>query len=92
LPLLTQSISLTSNHRPTADGCWPTRWWENHGKVAVLVTIFVCVLLASRLTVSVTCERGSAKHCAKDDFAFLWKQVKFGYPPYGNHFADQDEI
>jgi hypothetical protein len=25
-----------------------------------------------------TCKRRSAKHCVKDDFAFLWKHLKFG--------------
>jgi hypothetical protein len=29
----------------------------------------------------ITCKRGSAKHCVKDDFAFIWKLLKFWVPP-----------
>ncbi len=36
----------------------------------------------------ITCKRGSAKHCVKDDFAFLWKHLNFGYPR--NENFDQD--
>ncbi len=39
----------------------------------------------------ITCKRGSAKHSVKDDFAFLWKHPKFGYPHNWNPWTDHDE-
>jgi hypothetical protein len=47
----------------------------------------------SRLTSwsHITCERGRDKHCAKVDFAFLWKYLKLGYPRNGYPSTDQDE-
>jgi hypothetical protein len=32
------------------------------------------------IEIAVTCKRGSAKHCVKDDFAFLCKHTSFGHP------------